>query len=793
MPRAFPARARDHEASATLTNRYVRLALPIAVLGWSLTGASQQTGRSHRTKPQQAPASEAAPLAPLPHTEAVRDNNLGMALMDRHQFPEALAKFQAACVMNPDSDTGCLNMGIALLYMQQYDDAETVLSKSAERDPRSARAWFNLGLLENAAGKFDDARQDFEHVAALDPTDADTQYYLGYFASKEHQYEKAIAAFTSAIQVNPFLASAEDALADAEQHLGNAEGAKAHRERYQHIVSERLGKAVEFVYGEQGQYSLTQEMTEPQSPTPVPIPVHFIDVSSAAGLPSQPAVGSLIRSHVKRGKQRRAVNSTAPVVTAGPATDTLSHFLGSGACVFDYDGDGWPDIFLVDADGKGHPALYRNTGKGRFENVTEAIKLEFQGPGMGCAVGDYDNDGHPDLAVTSGNGIKLFHNEGNGTFKDVTAEGGLQSSDPGGGLALAVTFVDYDGDGDLDLYVTHFNDVALPNPRQPFSFAEDAAPPGNVLWRNDGNGKFEDLTRELGLRGSASSVGALATDINNDGAADFVLTGWQKFPSMLVNQREGAFRETSPWAVSMPGPAAGAVAFDFDGDGWMDLAFTHWVAPGLSIWRNIGGKSFQRLALVDPGWMRGWGIAALDYDNDGWVDLVAVGETFSGEGRILLLRNEGAAGFRDVTHETGLDKIELHDPRSVVALDFDGDGAPDLLVTQNDLPPVLLKNLAGKDNNWLKVALAGSADNAMGIGTRVEIFSGARRQVWEVPGASGYLSQGPSEVLAGLGTAGLADVVKLHWLTGVLQDEIQVNGAMRTPIAETQPNDPAPH
>ena len=190
--------------------------------------------------------------------------------------------------------------------------------------------------------------------------------------------------------------------------------------------------------------------------------------------------------------------------------------------------------------------------------------------------------------------------------------------------------------------------------------------------------------------------------------------------------------------------------------------------------------------------MRGWGIAALDYDNDGWVDLVAVGETFAGEGRIALLRNEGPASFRDVTQETGLDKIVLHDPRSVIAFDYDGDGSMDLLITQNNLPPVLLKNVGGNKNNWIDLVASGDADSKTAIGTRVELFSGAQKQTFEVPGASGYLGQGPPDIHAGLGAENGADVVRLRWPTGLLQDEMQIPGGKRTPIVETEPGD-SPH
>jgi hypothetical protein len=226
----------------------------------------------------------------------------------------------------------------------------------------------------------------------------------------------------------------------------------------------------------------------------------------------------------------------------------------------------------------------------------------------------------------------------------------------------------------------------------------------------------------------------------------------------------------------------------------MDLAFTHWAPPGLSIWRNVAGKSFERVPLAKPKWMRSWGVAALDYDNDGRTDLVAVGETFAGEGRIVLLRNESTGDesiFRDVTHETGLDKIALRNPRGVLAFDADGDGSTCLLITQNNLPPVLLKSTGGNKNNWLQLALSGDPDNTMGIGTRIQIFAGARRQMWEITGSSGYLGQGPTNILAGLGPEGAADVVRILWPTGVLQNEMQIPGGKQTSLSETGPGDSA--
>jgi tetratricopeptide (TPR) repeat protein len=756
-------------------NRSLRYAVPLVVFLCALAGADQKQKQSSTAKPVGNPPAVQAD----PHMEAARANNIGVAYMNRQQFSSALGKFQAACIKDPESDIPCLNMGIAMVNMQRYDEARTTLSKAAELDPKNAYAWFNLGLIEKASGQSEPAIEDFEKVASLDQNDADTQYFLGLLYSQEQQYDKAIAAFNNALKLNPFHVSAEFGLAQADQRSGDKNGAREHLERFQHMTSEKIAKPISTVYGEQGKYSLVQSMVPSPEPVPSPIPVHFVNVTSQSGLPGRPAAAARTRMHQGAHADSKS-ETTTEASTPKIGTNSLASFLGSGACILDYDGDGKPDVFLVNADGRGSAALYHNVGNGKFVDVTKAAKLEFHGEGTGCAVGDYDNDGRPDLAVSSNGRVALFHNEGNGTFKDTTDAAGIHT----GGLALGLTFIDYDHDGDVDLYVTRFADFPLDDPAQPFTFPEGTVAPGNVLWRNNGDGTFTEWTKETGLIGSGPSIGAIGSDINNDRAIDFVVTGWQKSPTVLLNPREGAFHATAPWSSEMPAAAAGVVALDFNKDGWMDLAFTHWGIPGLSLWRNVEGKSFERVPLPDLGWMRGWGVAPLDYDDDGWIDLVAVGETFSGEGRIALLRNEGPAGFRDVTAETGLDKIELHNPRSVVAFDYDGDGAMDLLVTQNNLPPVLLKNIGGNQHNWLQLAFKGEHDNKTGIGTKVEVVSGAVQQKWEIPGASGYLGQGPTDIVAGLGTERQADIVRVLWPTGVPQDELEVAVGKRDTVVE---------
>ena len=699
--------------------------------------------------------------------------------MDRHEFTDALGRFQTACVMNPASDTGCLNMGIALFYMGRLDDARNILAKSAQHESQNPRVWFNLGLVERAAGRDAAAVQDFEKAASLDPNDAETQYQVGALYLKAKDYQQAISSFRKALDLDRFNLPAEFGLAQAEGQTGDVNGALEHLNRAENLTETNLGRPTSTAYGEEGKYSFAQEMLAPTQPAPPAIPVRFINVTETSGLPWRaPPTKPLLRARVRVGpgaKGGRAAREESKAESEPSGPDALAKFLGSGVCVFDYNGDGAPDIFLADADGKGRPALYRNAGHGRFIDATKSAKLQFRGDVLGCATGDYDNGGYADLAVSLADGIQLFHNNGDGTFTDVTDSVGLDAR----GLVMGMAFVDYNGDGNLDLYATRFANFPLGNPSEPFAFPADAHGPGNILWRGSERGEFSDATAKAGVDGMAPSVGALSCDINNDGATDLVVTGWSLSPTIYLNQREGAFRAIKPWASQMPGPTAGAMALDFDHDGWMDLAFTHWSSPGLSLWRNVGGKSFQRVQLPGPLWMRGWGLAAVDYDHDGWIDLVAVGEDFSGEGHIILLRNEGGdghggfAGFRDVTRETGLDKVALRNPRSVVAFE-DADGSTELLITQNGLPPVLLKGEGSNKNNELQLQLTGTRDNRQGFGSAVNVFWGAQRQTLQMTSGSGFLGGGPAAITAGIGQYNGADVVRVLWPGGILQDDIDV-------------------
>jgi len=653
--------------------------------------------------------------------EAARFNSVGVAYMGQQRFGEAQKQFESALKAQPDYSLAKLNLGIALLAQQKSDEALRALTEATQKLPKDPFAWYNLGLVYKDTAEHEKAIEAFQQVTQIAPNEPDAFYFIGYLNTQLQKYDAAIAAYQSAIAIFPFHASAEFGLAKAYQRKGDAGNAKEHLQKFQRMTAAKTGTPFGAGYGDQGRFSLAEY--------------------SQNGLPKAPAA--------------IAVKFVAQPLSVGAS---------SGACFFDYDGDGKPDLLLVGAAQDGAVHLLHNGGDGKFEDVTRSAGMALSGSGLGCAAGDYDNDGKTDFAACVSDGVHLFHNDG-GKFTDVTKTVGIKS-EPG---CAALTFVDYDHDGDLDLYVT----------------AKASSAAHNVLWRNNGNSTFTDVSKETALAVEVTNGGIVTSDFNNDRAIDFVLGGGAKGASILLNPREGEFKALDGIDFGKQGlpPAVGVVAFDFDKDGWMDLAFTHAGAPGISLWRNRQGKGLERVALPDFGWKSGAGIAAVDYDNDGWIDLVAVGEGASG-GEVRLLRNLGGGNFADASKDAKLDSAKLTRPIAIATADVSGMGGMDLVVTQAEGAPVLLKNQGAEKNGWLEIDLKALNDNKSAIGTKVEVYAGELTQKFEVAGASGYLGQNALPVHVGLGSEKGADVVRLLWPTGVPQDEIKLDGRKLQQVAE---------
>jgi Tfp pilus assembly protein PilF len=672
-----------------------------------------------------------------PPGEALRLNTLGVAYLNQQKAAEAQKYFEQSLAADAEFAAAKMNLGIALLAQQKMEPARAALEEATTKLPGDPYAWYNLGLTYKDAGDPAKAIAAFRHVQQIAPNEPDAFYFEGYLHSQLQQYDQAIPAFQKALAIAPHHASAQFGLARAYQRKGDTEAAREGMKRFQKITSAHLGIPFGAGYGDQGKFSLAEFVRGPQTSMPAEIAVRY---------EVQPL--------------QKLVNGAAKSLDRGAGN--------SGACFLDFDGDGRTDLFLVGAGG-GNSKLLRNLGRGRFEDVTEKAGMSGVGGGSGCAAADFDNDGRVDLAVCESDGVRVYHNESGGKFVEVTEKLGIRREKG----CVGATFLDYDHDGDLDLYLTFAREGA------------DGKGAHNALWRNNGNSTFTDVSEETGLGIEATGGGVVSTDFNNDRAIDLVVAGGKRGAAIYLNPREGEFSELPgiDFAKENLPPALGVVAFDFDKDGWMDLAFTHAGAPGITLWRNVEGKRLERVVLPDFGWKKGWGITWLDYDNDGWLDLAAVGEGANG-GEIRILRNLGDAGWLDVTKNVHLDGLKLKEPRTLAVADLKNDGSPDLVVTQAGGETLVLENVGAKQNHWMQIDLKALNDNKSGIGTKLEVFAGELYQKWEIAGASGFLGQNTPTLLVGLGKQKAPDVVRLLWPTGVPQDEVNLSADKTQSIAE---------
>jgi tetratricopeptide (TPR) repeat protein len=669
--------------------------------------------------------------------QAVRLNNKGVAQMGQQFTDKAAASFADAFKKDPKLAQAAVNEGIALMTLQKLDDAKKSFHAALALDPNHAQAWYNVGLAQHADNETEPALARFQHAVKADPRDADSFYFEGVCYGELKQYDKEIDVLKQALAIQPLHASSEFAMARALQRSGRTPEAKDHFKLFQHMTSTKISAAIGLAYGEQGHYSTVTPVEEPQA----------------------------------RDREMISVKLEPHPLIANETTSTET----GGACMIDATGSGQMDLVLLQSGPQAIRVLHRNSD-GSFQDLDIAsLGLAASGQAVACAVGDYDADTLNDLAVALDDKVLLFRNLGKGKFQDVTAEAGLAARNHPTGI----TFVDYDHDGDLDLFLTG-------SPLKPGDSP-------NVLWRNNGNKTFTEWTEPTGLGGAGKTNAAILTDFNNDRAVDLAVTGDGPSPLLYVNPREGKY-PTQPLYDSLPAglnknstldyksvplpPTTGIAVLDFNKDGWMDIAVTHDGAPGVTFWRNVAnadnsGRRFERVDLPLSGATRGWGITPIDIDNDGWIDLAALIETASGP-QLRVLRNRGDGTLDDVSFALGLDTLQLHSPRGLIAADINNDGAADLIVTQLDAPPILLRNNGANKNHFVRLDLTGFADNKTAIGAKVEIFAEGQWQKWELAGASGYQTQSAPQILIGLGKADSIDLLRILWPTGVLQDEIDL-------------------
>jgi hypothetical protein len=482
--------------------------------------------------------------------------------------------------------------------------------------------------------------------------------------------------------------------------------------------------------------------------------------------------------------------------TAGrSAQKYLPESTGAGCAFLDYDNDGWMDIYLVNSgkcDFYTPPqplsnALYRNNRDGTFTDVTKKTGVGGGGYGQGVAVGDYDGDGFPDIYVTQYGRSILYHNNGDGTFTDVTEKAGVGVS----GWASSAVWFDYDNDGRLDLFVCRFVElesggcgIAFDGKRH-YCIPRIFQPAPSWLFHNNGDGTFTDVSKLSGIADHLGKAwGVVAVDVNNDGRMDLFVANDTVANFLFLNQGNGRFEEAglrADVAYSEDGRARsgmGVDAADFNEDGWADLFVANIDSEIFSFYQNNHDGTFDDVAMrlgigMDTRWMSGWGLKFFDYDNDGNLDLLLANgfpddlvEEFSNQVKyrepLLLFRNTGD-GFKNVSEQSGPVFTRSFAARGLAIGDFNNDGGVDVLVAVNDGAPLLLRNNVGKENHWLGVKLVGKKSNPDAVGARVTYQAGDLKRGRMKVGGGSFLSAHDPRLVLGIGQRPKLDWLEVKW------------------------------
>jgi hypothetical protein len=474
----------------------------------------------------------------------------------------------------------------------------------------------------------------------------------------------------------------------------------------------------------------------------------------------------------------------------------LPEATGPGCAFLDYDQDGWLDLYLVNSgkcdfftpDQPLHNALYRNNRDGTFTDVTEKAGVGGGGFGMGVAVGDYDNDGFPDLYVTQYGRSILYHNNGDGTFRDVTEKAGVGVQ----GWASSAVWFDYDNDGRLDLFVGQFAAFdkgkgcgISTDGKHHYCIPRAFPSTSSWLFHNNGDGTFTDVSKESGIAASLGKAwGVVATDVNNDGRMDLFVANDTVGNFLFLNRGDGRFEEAglrADIAYSADGRARsgmGVDSADFDQDGWMDLFVANIDEEIFSLYRNNHDGTFDDQAMrlgvgMATRWMSGWGVKFLDYDNDGDLDLFLANgfpddlvEDFSSQVKyhepLLLFQNVGGK-YKNVSEQSGPVFGKSFSARGMAVGDFNNDGGIDALVAVNDGAPILLRNNVGKENHWLGVQLVGTKSNRDAVGARLTYKAGDLTRSRMKTGGGSFLSSHDPRMLLGMGKRAKLDWLDVQW------------------------------